>query len=99
MNTTTTTTIPVIIRKFPEGDLIALFPTVPGTSDPGTCLSYATVGQHGVASVDIPQRTKPATTRESRALLKELCRIGYKPRLVKRFTATHRRARIAALAY
>lgn len=93
------TALPVIVRKFPEGDWIALFPTVPECYSSAFCLSYATVGQHGAASVDIPQWTKPATTRESRALLKELRRIGYKPRLAKRFTAAHRRARIAALAY
>jgi len=35
-----------IIRKW-DKQYIAIFPYELGTNDPGTCLSYMTVGQHG----------------------------------------------------
>jgi hypothetical protein len=40
-------TTDVVFRVFPAGDVIAIFPSDPGTSDPFTCSSYQHVGQHG----------------------------------------------------
>ena len=80
--------IPVIFRKFSDGEVIALFPTLPGTNDPATCQSYLHVGQHGAADVGITGCTKLATESEYAALLLELVAIGYDDlRIVRRFPA------------
>ena len=76
----------VIFRKFPAGDVIALFPELPGDYNPATCLSFQHVGQHGAASVHLTRDTVLATKAESAELASELRRIGYKLREVKRFT-------------
>ena len=75
-----------IFRKFSNGDVIALFPEVPGDSNPFTCSSYMHVGQHGSASAFPGRDTTPATHEEYSPLLAELKRIGYEIRVVKRFT-------------
>lgn len=77
----------VIFRSWPkEGDVIALFPALAGDSDPSTCLSYQTIGQHGAASVALMRTTKPATEKQIWKLLNELERIGYRVHPVKKFT-------------
>ena len=45
-------TLPVIFRaeKDGGGEVTAVFPTVPGTSELGTFTVYARVGQHGVGN-------------------------------------------------
>ena len=68
---------PVIFRKFKEGDLIALFPTIPADMDMGHCQSYQHVGQHGAADLGIIYETKPAPLYEYTGLLLELISIGY----------------------
>ena len=95
---------PVIIRRFKVGcELIALFPTLPGTCDPSTCLSYMRLGQHGSASVGLVSDTvgvKPYEIEGSTAvksLLAELAVAGYDLQLVTRFTCKHSRTRIDAL--
>lgn len=77
----------VIFRKFQKtGEVIALFPGLPGTAESNTCASYMHVGQHGAADVGIVAGTTPATHREYAALKRELRQIGYlKLRIVKRF--------------
>lgn len=67
----------VIFRKFKEGDIIALFPELPGDNNPATCNSYMHVGQHGVADIGIIRDTKPAHELEYKALYNELISIGY----------------------
>lgn len=86
----------VLFRKF-RGDVIALFPELPGDYDPDTCLSYQHVGQHGAASVSL--RTKPATCQEYASLYIELRSIGYDLRIARRMTRADRLKRIAALAF
>lgn len=83
MNTTK-----VIFRKFKrEGDIIALFPELPGDRNPETCNSYMHIGQHGSASVALVADTRLAKPDEYADLLAELQRIGYADlRIVKRFT-------------
>jgi hypothetical protein len=77
---------PVIFRKWPKsegGDIIALFPTEPGTNDPYDCSSYEHVGQHGSADPNgLISRTKAATPEEYADLKKELKQIGYKDLVV-----------------
>lgn len=90
--------IKVIFRKFPDGDVIALFPGLPGTANANTCSSYMHVGQHGAADTGLVRDTKPAARAEYAPLLKELRAIGYDNlRIAKRFTRTDREARFRAL--
>ena len=55
-------TLPVVYRRFKEGDVIALFPTI----DEGRGLigSYQHVGQHGYCDTSITAYTKPASLTE-----------------------------------
>lgn len=60
------------------GEVVALFPELPGSPDPLTCLSYERSGQHGPAITTIVRgSTRPATTSEYTPLLRELESIGY----------------------
>lgn len=91
----------VIFRKFSNGDVIALFPYIPGNTDGWTCQSFMHVGQHGAADPHIVRRTKPATQDEARDLVIELTSDPYRYpplRILKRFPADahdYRRAEIA----
>jgi hypothetical protein len=78
----------VIFRKFPDGDVIALFPELCGTYKYyQDCLSYMHVGQHGAASLDIVQSTKLATPVEYQMLYYELIQnFDYDLRIAKKFT-------------
>lgn len=67
----------VIFRKFPDGELIALFPALAADSSPETCLSYQTTGQHGTASLDLCDELPAPTPEECEPLRAELKRIGY----------------------
>lgn len=68
----------VIFRKFrSNGEVIALFPDIPGTNSLATCSSYLHVGQHGAASVDLSPYTGIAKPDDYRALREELEHIGY----------------------
>ena len=69
------TVTPVVFRKFKEGDIIALFPTM----HEGNYLinSYMHVGQHCSADYNLVHSTKPAKKEEYRDLLEELRQIGY----------------------
>ena len=78
-------TTKVVFRRYPEGDIIALFPDEPGTRDPATCMSYQTLGQHGAADyAGVIMETKPATAAEHAALTRELLAIGYTLRIAPR---------------
>jgi hypothetical protein len=69
----------VIFRKFPDGDIIALFPCLPAeclTAWP--CQSYMHIGQHGAADPRIMYDTRPARPQEYAALKAELEQIGYR---------------------
>lgn len=76
----------VIFRKWKSnGDIIALFPELPGSVRPGTCLSYEHVGQHGAASLSLTQaHTTLATEQEYRDLKRELESCGYRLKVLKR---------------
>lgn len=69
----------VIFRKAKSnGEITAIFPTLPGTSDPCSLLCYVHAGQHGSAFLEwIRKDTKPATPEEYAALKRELEGIGY----------------------
>ena len=89
---------PVLFRKWktPEGDIIAVFPTLPGkyTRDPDTCLMYEHVGQHGSGSITrVMKSTKAASPDEYAQLKRELEGRGYELQVVYRSSARHRAIR------
>ena len=82
---------PVIFRVFPKkegGDVIALFPTLPGSHEWWTCSSYMHVGQHGAADCrGLIDSTRPATPEQYATLKRELESIGYKLKVCHRVTS------------
>lgn len=68
----------VIFRKYPDGEVIALFPFDRGSNAPGTCNSYMHTGQHASADyAGVIQSTKPTGRGEHLPLIAELRRVGY----------------------
>ena len=66
----------VVFRKWPNGDILALFPLVQDYSY--FCLSYQHIGQHGGADyTGCISSTKPATSEEYADLETELQFLGY----------------------
>jgi hypothetical protein len=70
-------TTPLVFRTFPEGDTIALFPTIPATQPGEDCESYMHIGQHGAATPDLVRFTHQATQAQANELMQELVTIGY----------------------
>ncbi len=67
----------VVFRKFPEGDVVALFPEE-AANGKGHILSYQSAGQHGAASPELVSELAEATEVEYQPLLQELMvRVGY----------------------
>lgn len=67
------------------GEVIALFPAIAGTYDPGTCSGYVHLGQHLSADLFVTvQSTRLAKPGEYRDLARELRRIGYRLDIRKR---------------
>lgn len=68
--------LPVIFRAERsgafKGDVTAVFPTLPGTSDPYSVTVYAHVGQHSTGLRGWYQTTRNATAEERADLLAEL---------------------------
>jgi len=91
-------TTKVIFKKFPEGDVIALFPDLPGTNNPyKDCLSYCRIGQHSSASLDL-SGLKPAKESEYKDLYNELVSIGYDDlEIVRKFSKNSLKNRIAQI--
>ena len=72
------TPIKVVFRRFKEGGVIALFPSIPWNESENTITSYMHAGQHGAADYrGIISGTLPATEKEYKSLLAELNSIGY----------------------
>jgi hypothetical protein len=85
----------VIFRKYKNGEILALFPELPGTNSPATCTCYQHIGQHGAADLQSSIRvTYPATEEEYKDLKNELTRIGYDLEIVSRCTYKMRLTRI-----
>lgn len=69
--------VKVIFRMF-RGEVIALFPEVPGTRDSRTCNSYMHAGQHSSADYDgVIESSRAAEKKEYAELAAELRGIGY----------------------
>jgi hypothetical protein len=86
----------VIFRTFraQPRETIALFPELPGTTDPHTCLAYVRVGPHVNASADLARLTRPSTPEEVAPLKGELEAIGYDLAPVLRFHPAYYRTRL-----
>jgi hypothetical protein len=84
----------VIFRKYPDDEVIALFPEIPADNQGLLCLSYMHVGQHGHADCSIVSReTRPASPSEYAPLKKELESIGYVLEVRERITPTMKKRR------
>ena len=92
-----------VIFRWWEGDVIALFPTIPATyrldySKNSNVSSYQHIGQHGESNGDgIMENSRPATLKEYADLLEELTKIGYNLRVVSDFKQAHRDRRNAII--
>lgn len=73
----------VVFRKYKDGTIIALFPTIK-CDNMGHILSYEHIGQHCSASPLIVHETKLATEEEYTPLLNELKQIYNEYTLVTR---------------
>ena len=49
----------VVFRRYPDGQVIALFPDIPWSGRRGEITSYMHVGQHGAADLHIMRRARP----------------------------------------
>jgi hypothetical protein len=79
-----TQTTDIIFRKYPEGDIIAIFPHECNDRR-GNVTSYMQTGQHSSADYKgVISSTKPATLAESNDLFHELKGLGYDIRIVAR---------------
>lgn len=80
----------VIFRKFKDdGEIIAIFPEIPGDNSVFTCQSYQHVGQHGQANellFEDDEFTLLAKPKEYQDLLDELKSIGYNLKVVEKYT-------------
>jgi predicted nucleotidyltransferase len=72
------------IFKILNGEVIAIFPEVPGTNDPYTCGSYMHNGQHSSCDLNyVIRRSKLAKPEEYADLKNELEYIGYNIEVIK----------------
>jgi len=89
----------VVLRRWRQsngGDIIALFPELPADYQGRFCDAYEIVGQHGGADYHgVVQATMPVTSDEAAPLLRELERIGYRLKPIKRASYKHHEARRA----
>lgn len=76
----------VVFRRFLKGgDVIALMPDLPADTAGRLCVSYQHIGQHGAASYrHVIAASRPASGAEVESLRRELERIGYRVRPVRR---------------
>lgn len=67
-------TIPVMFR-FSDGEVTAVFPTLPDRNDSDDVTCYAHLGQHSCASWSWIAESRAATDNEATELLLELMRV------------------------
>lgn len=69
--------IPVVVRRF-DGELIALFPTVPADRNGYNVESYMFVGQHGGADPgNVMRKSQPVPKEEAEAFVREYAANNY----------------------
>lgn len=89
---------PVIFRASKNGDVIAIFPTIPPAGNsPSMCHAIARDRFCDITHHDVPltlgQRMRLATRQEYMPLKKELQRMGYRLRVVSRISSHHNKQR------
>ena len=68
----------VVFRRYPDGQVIALFPDIPWGRQQGEVTSYMHFDQHGAADyAGVIAVTRPAREKEYHNPLSELRAIGY----------------------
>lgn len=68
----------VVFRRYPDGQIIALFPDIPWSGQRGEVTSYMYLGQHGAADyAGVIAATRQAREDEYGDLLSELQATGY----------------------
>ena len=87
----------VIFRRWRDtGSIIALFPEIPTDINGWFCEAYEHVGQHGGADYQgVIAATKPVTLAEAADLAKELARVGYNLKSIRRASQQNHEARRA----
>jgi len=83
----------VLFRKFAGGEIIALFPNEPGTTNPHDCSSYQHIGQHGTAHYNfVATHTRPAKPKEYSDLYVELTHdpFNYDLQVIKHYRRINR---------
>ena len=87
----------VVFRRWRDtGDIIALFPELPADYQGRFCDAYEHVGQHGGADYyGVILATKPLSLEDAAPLARELERIGYRLRPIKRASRLVHEARQA----
>ena len=89
----------VIFKIESDGSTVAFFPSIPGTTSPYTCLSYAHLGQHSSAAVTYAGRLPRAAEDQYADLAEELKKQGYEDlHIVKNFNAGDCAARKRAIS-
>ena len=89
----------VIFRKFADGEIIALFPEIPGTNNFSTCLDYVHNGQHGSCNIrQVLDMTFKPSDIECKALASELAAIGYNLDIKQRYSSTMAANRLKLMA-
>lgn len=74
----------VIFRVYPDGEVIAIL--IDQVDAPGIVACYVHIGGHSTADYGrVVQGTRLATVADRRPLQRELRRIGYHPRVMKRW--------------
>jgi hypothetical protein len=85
----------VIFRMFGDGQVIAMFPEVAADRIGKYCDSYMHVGQHSAASPTLVTTTKLANEEDYKDLFDELTKMGYNLKVVKYFSYTMQKKRMA----
>jgi hypothetical protein len=98
MSDHSTPTTLVVFRRWPGGDIIALFPELPADYQGRYCDAYEHVGQHSGADYQgVVQATKPVPVEDAADLIQELQRIGYRLKHIKRASYRHHETRRATV--
>ena len=67
----------VLFRLMDNDEVIAIFPELPGDSNPNTCLSYMIVGQHGACDKSLITELNKAKLYDAISMIEELQSLGY----------------------
>ena len=90
---------PVVFRRErrKDGEVTAVFPTIPADVEGRQMTCYAHVGQHGGCSLAWYNGTRAAKPEQYRDLAREIEQLGYRLKVYARIQPAHRKAFDAAL--